>query len=460
MSLMSQESAPCRQVPRTLVAIRRGAVFAALLAACAVSKPQAPDRSRMGEAVGGQSRPSTLNVWIMTNGEKSEEMFLDTIAPFALANPNVKVVLTILPWPEAWEKIQVALKGGPAPDVVQLGTTWVASIAATGKLLDLTGKFDENAFPSGILAATSIQGSGKPVRFAMPWFVDTRALYYNKAACAKAGIEPEKDFATWSSFKAALLKLKELDMEGKRPMPLGFAGNPRDAVHNLSWWIWGAGGEFIGRGPKGKGINSPESVAGVEFAVGLVREGLMVPTYDEGKGEVLMRMLSAGEVSTIVSYPISSLSENRFGVVPLPEGPRGRFTFLGGSTLAVFNTSPHPKESIALLQFLSSEGAQLHYSARTGLLPAAAKEYDDLLLRMDPVRSVLVGQLQYGRAYPSIPQWVAIEHVLQDGLGIVWDIATRPGPYDKRVLRRELDRVARTIDAILWKQDGSKAVRR
>jgi multiple sugar transport system substrate-binding protein len=419
--------------------MRRGAVFAALIAACALSKPQLPDRSRAGGSGGGQVRPSNLNVWIMTNGEKSEEMFLDTIAPFALANPNVKVVLTVLPWPEAWEKIQAALKGGPAPDVVQMGTTWVASIAATGKLLDLTGKFDESVFPSGVLAATSIQGSGKPVRFAMPWFVDTRALYYNKAACAKAGIEPEKDFATWTSFKAALLKLKGLNMDGKRLLPLGFAGNPRDAVHNLSWWIWGAGGDF---------------------AIGLVREGLMVPTFDEGKGEVLMGMLHAGEVATIISYPISSLSENRFGVAPLPEGPRGRFTFLGGSTLAVFNTSQHQKESIALLKFLSSESAQLHYSARTGLLPAAARQYDDLLLRMDPVRSVLVGQLQYGRAYPAIPQWVAIEHVLQDGLGVVWDIATRPDPYDKRVLRIELDRLARTIDAILWGQDGSKTVRR
>ena len=155
--------------------------------------------------------PVTLNVWIMPNAAKeNESAFLALVRPFTQENPHIKVAPTVIPWPQAWDRIQRAVKGGPAPDIVQLGTTWVATMAATGNLLDLTGKYEEGLFPPGVLSTTVVddQAGAEIKRFAMPWIVDVRALYYNKEACTKAGIDPKKDFATWDSFKTALVKLK------------------------------------------------------------------------------------------------------------------------------------------------------------------------------------------------------------------------------------------------------------
>jgi multiple sugar transport system substrate-binding protein len=361
--------------------------------------------------------------------------------------------LTVLPWTDALATIEDAARRGPAPDIVQLGTTWVASIAATGALFDLTGRYDERIFPSAVLSTTTIEGlpGRKPTRFAMPWFIDTRAIYYNKAACARAGVNPATDFATWNSFRIALQKLKGIELDGKRLLPLGFPDNAHNTIHSLSWLIWGAGGGFVARGNKEPGINSPATITGLEYAAGLVRDGLMVPLRDDdgSKEEDLKAMLRDGNASSILSYPLPSLPDDRFGVAPLPRGPRGRFTFLGGSALAIFKSSPHPAEAMALLRFLASEGAQLNYSAITGFLPAAAKQYDDLLLSLDPIRSVLVKQLQYGRAYPSIPQWAAIEEVLHEGFGVVWRTATQSAGYDRVDVRRELDKLAKQIDGAM-----------
>ena len=412
-----------------------------------------------GKAPHEKQQPVTLTIWIMPNGPGDNlENFVDLVKPFTLANPHIKIEPTVLPWGEALNKIQDAARGGPAPDLTQLGTTWVAAIASTGKLLDLSGKYDENLFPSQVLATTRIDGDpafqGK--RFAMPWIVDTRALYYNKAMCAKAGVDPKKDFATWATFKAALKKLKKVVVDGKHVQPLGVPMSNWDIVHNLSWWIWGAGGGFVG-GPSGESaINSPGTVAGLDYYIGLFRDGLVSAKADRVEAVAAADMLRKSEIATTIAFPIPSLPEDRFGIAAVPAGPKGAFTFLGGSTIGVFKSSKHSEEAIALLKFLSSEAAQVRYSTLTGLLPAAAAQYDELLLKLDPIRGAFVEQMQFGRAYPSILQWGDIEIVLRDGLNAVWAIGKKPGRYDRAAIKSQLDQMAKKVDSIMQRPGATK----
>jgi multiple sugar transport system substrate-binding protein len=396
--------------------------------------------------------PVTLSVWIMPNGSGDNlDNFDALVRPFIDANPDVKVETTVIPWNDALGRIQAAVNGAPAPDVVQLGTTWVASIASTGRLLDLSKAYDQKLFPPAVLATTEIEGSRGQAgrRFAMPWIVDTRALYYNKAICVAAGVDPTRDFATWDSFRAALQKMKQVGWSGKHPEPLGIPMTNWDIIHNLSWWIWGAGGGFVSRHPNEPGINAPASLAGIEYYIGLYRDGLVSPAADRGDAVSVAEMLRKGDIAVTIAFPIPSLPEDRFGATLIPAGSKGRFTFLGGSALGVFRSTKHPKQAIRLLRYLSTEAAQVRYAATTGLLPAAAAQYDELLLKLDPIRGVFVRQMQYGRAYPSIPQWGDIELVLRDGLNAVWAFGRAPSRYDGPVVRTKLDQMAKQIDAIM-----------
>ena len=430
---------------------RRGRVV--ILLAMGLATAFGAGRSESAERrAPGKRPPVTLKVWIMQNAQyRSAESFTTLIRPFTQENPQVKVAVTVVPWAEAWNKIQGAIHGGPAPDIMQLGTTWVATVAATGKLLDISGEYDERLFPPQVLATTTSEApsGAKAQRFAMPWIVDSRALYYNKAACALAGVEVKKDLATWASFKAALKKLKGIEVDGKRMQPFVVPRNNWDVVHTLSWWIWGFGGGFVSRTPEENGINSPGSLAGVEFAIDLVREGLMLNGPENGSMRVIAAMLDKGEVAMAIGYPVASLVDDRFGVAILPAGPKGRFTFLGGSALAILKSSKHPEEALALIKLLSDEAVQFAYSNLTGFLPAAAAEYDELALKLDPVRTVFVEQMRYGKSYPSIPQWGTIENLLRDGFNSLWDRVEQPGAYDEADVRRRLDELAKKIDAAL-----------
>jgi multiple sugar transport system substrate-binding protein len=401
---------------------------------------------------GAAERPVTLSIWIMPNGPGDAGAdFMGLVRPFTDANPNIKVEATVIPWGEAFAKIQEAISGGPTPDLTQLGTSWVATIAATGRLLDLTGKYDESAFPAQVLATTRIEGDAKRAdrRYAMPWIVDMRALYYNKALLAKAKVNPKKDFATWDTFKAALSKLKTLKVNGKPVRPLGIPMTNWDVIHNLSWWIWGAGGGFVSLDGKEPGIDAKETLEGIEYYIGLYRDGLVSQEADQGDAVEVAEMLRRGEVATTVAFPTQALSQDRFGIAALPAGPKGRFTFLGGSSIGVFESSKHPDEALALIKFLSGETAQVLHSTKTGLLPAAIARPDGLRPKLDPMRAAFVKQAPSGKSYPSIAGWGDIETVLRDGLGAVWSIGKAPGEYDRAEAKKQLDQMARAIDQIL-----------
>jgi multiple sugar transport system substrate-binding protein len=395
-----------------------------------------------------------LTVWLMPNGPgDNARHFLDLVQPFVDANPGIKIDAVLVPWGDALSRIEAVASGRrPAPDITQLGTTWLAAIAATGQLLDLTGRYDDKLFPPQILATTEVaddpQYSGK--RFALPWLVDTRALYFNKDYCKQAGVDPEKDFATWDSFHKALRKLKKVVYQGAPVFPLGVTLSDWNVIHNLSWCIWGAGGGFVDNS-KEPGIASAQTLTGIEYCVGLAREGLLSPVSEAGDHPVA-RMLGEGSIAATISFPLGSVPEDKLAIAPVPAGPEGRFTFLGGSVLAVFKSSEHTEEAVALLRYLSSEAAQLQYSMVTGGLVAAAGEYDQLLLQLDPFRRAFAALMKYGRAYPSIAAWGEIEGVLRDGLNALWARATGPEAYDRTATQRQLQDLQKKIAVILQRR--------
>lgn len=409
-----------------------------------------------------------LNVWIMPNSGTPDKDFMEVIQPFLDKNPNIKVTPTVLDWGSAWTKITAAATSGQAPDITQLGNTWVSAVSAMGALEDLTPSYKDfggdEAFVKATLSTTGIDG--KKERYAVPWFVDTRAIYYRKDACEKAGVDPTKDFNTWDSFKAALKKLNGVEVDGKKMAALGMPGkNDWNVVHNFSWWIWGAGGEYIKDGKAA--INSPESVKGIDYYASLAAEGLMPKAALEKNSSEVEALFNSGEYATIFSGAYlaqtiknefakdstKSLDPKKVGVAIIPEGPKGRYAFFGGSDLAIFKSSKNKPEATKLLAYLSSADAQVAYAKKHGNLPTNAKSFDDKFVTEDPMLSVFKQQLQYGKSYPSIPGWAPSESLLQKGLSNVWDnVMGVNGAYDPAKNQKELDAAANDVNAVLSQQ--------
>lgn len=402
-----------------------------------------------------------IEFWLMSNSALPDKDLLSVCQPFLDANPDVTITPTVVDWGTAWTKLTAAASSGEAPDVTQLGTTWVGAISYMDALEDLTDKIDWSKFQDTVLDTSSLLGSD--IKTAVPWFAETRAIYYRKDACEKAGVNPETDFDTWEKFKDALKKLNNVEIDGKKLPALGMPGkNDWNVPHNFAPWIYGAGGEYISADGKEAKFNTEEALEGIKFYSELALEGLMdKSSIEKSTSDVEAAFINgAYAVSIMGPWNIATIEKNKadgaidlvdkVGVALVPEGPKGRKAFLGGSTLSVFKSSKSKEVSIALCDFLSDKDAQIAYCNITGSLPTNKQAYDDESISNHPMRKVFKEQMQYAQAYPSIASWGPAENYFKEGLSKIWDnVMGVNGAYDYEVTKRAADEVVGQVNSVI-----------
>lgn len=423
------------------------------------TQPQAP-------ATPAPSGRTTLQMWIMPNTTQSEQDMLQLLQPF-MAEHNVDVQVTVIDWSSAWTRITAAATSGEGPDVLQLGTTWVPAIAAMGALEPLSGKVAEIGGADAFYPASwnTVSIAGDPEVYAVPWFIDVRAAYYRTDVFQKAGVDPQTAFRDWESFKAALHQINGTEIEGRPVAAIGFPGkNDWNVTHNIMPWVWGAGGSELSADLRSSAINSEEALDGVMFYTGLVREGLVPPGVLEKNTSDAEMAFHTGEFAVFFNGPwmvsqytrpesenghADKIAAQNYGVAPIPEGPRGRYTFFGGSNLAIFNTSRHKELSWELVKFLVGKEAQMAYGEMAGMLPAL-KALEPDMVALNANFAPFYEAARYGRSYASIPQWGPVETVYTKHLSTIWDLtAGVSGTYSREAVKQVLDEAAREATSLL-----------
>ncbi|MBN3033487.1 MAG: sugar ABC transporter substrate-binding protein [Candidatus Saganbacteria bacterium] len=433
-----------------------GALAAALLAAgCAPAK----------NAAGG---PPVVELWVMPNSLNPIGDLEKVLKPFE-EKSGIKVRITSVDWGAAWSKITTAATSGDVPDLAQLGSTWVSAIAAMGALEPVSRETvaalgGARAFVPVAWTTTGIEGSG--IVSALPWFVDARALYFRTDAFKKSGVAA-KDLASWGSFKPALKKLYDADLvfDGQPMAPLGIAGkNDWNVIHSLAPWIWMAGGDFLSADRKHCVIDSDQAVKGVSYYMGLVKDGFVPTEYLELNTAQVSANFNSGGCAMYFDgpYEIKTLTRpaeeggaggspaaKNFSVAGYPRGPRGKFTFVGGSMLGVFKQSRNKQAAFEVIKYLTSKQPQIDYARATGFLPARAQAFEDPYFANDPNRRVFKEAVYYGRTYPAIPSWGLLEPILTRRLGILWDYVTAGKDFKPETVKDQLKLAKKEVEAIL-----------
>ncbi|APD10497.1 MULTISPECIES: sugar ABC transporter substrate-binding protein [Thermus] len=413
----------------------------------------------------------TLEVWIMPNSAQPAEDFKALVAPFERAN-NVQVKVTVLDWGVAWTRITAAATSGVGPDITQLGTTWVGAISAMGVLEPLDDVLQalggQGAYLPAVWNTTRLAGS--PRATALPWFSELRAFYYRTDALRAAGINPSQMFADWQSFEAGLARLTAstfTDPETKQRLaPFCTPGkNSWDVLHNAAPWIWGAGGEVV-RQVQGRwqsALNTPESLQGLFFFLSLAQKGYVPAESLEKNTAQIEADFQAGKCAVFASGPwmiqraqvpeaqggfAERVAARNLGVAPYPIGPRGRYTFFGGSNLALFSFSKNKELAKELLKYLGSPEAQVTYARMSGLLPALRTAWNAPEIHGNPLMRVFVQAAQFGRTYPSLAGWGGVENLAVQHLGMAWDLVAQKR-LTQEALKDLMDKASAAINSAL-----------
>lgn len=361
--------------------------------------------------------------------------FLDLLRTYLRDHPEARpIAVEFLRWNDALDRIRSALASddrSAAPDIVELGSTWIPSFAEQGMIEDLSGEIDEEVFfPASIASARPFGHAGI---YAVPWFVDVRVLFFHRDRVPNA--------AAIATFDALNATCAANPRPGEKPL-LGFAAGPSwNLLHNLIPWLWATGGDVVI--PRAVGplplhrvaLDSPQTLAALHELEGLTKSGCAeVTTFSQ---EVLDRHFRDGAFGAVISGPwmfryLPPGWQRSVGVSLPPAGPAGSFPLVGGAHLALTRVSQARgmrSEALALIDHLTAPESELLYAEATGLLPSRRAALQRFTARLG--QPVLQEALDRGRSVPPIAEWAQIveNDLVHGGMNNLWrDLAQGASP--------------------------------
>jgi multiple sugar transport system substrate-binding protein len=367
-----------------------------------------------------RSGPEVLRFWAMG---REGEVVTALIRDFESENPGIRVEVQQLPWSAAHEKLLTAFVGRSTPDLAQLGNTWVSEFAAIRALQPLPPPFaasrpsatapDSARFFRGIWRTNVIDG----VCYGIPWYVDTRVLFYRKDILAAAGYDSIP--ATWEDWRAAMRAIRRRGGPDRYAIFLPINEWLAPVVLGLQ-----AGSPLLADGATRGAFRGAEFRKAFDFLLGLYREGLAPPVsnneianmYQEfARGYFAMQITGPWNLGEFRRRLPPEL-QDAWATAPLPGPAPGvpGVSTAGGSSLVLFRESKRQDAAWKLITYLSRPDVQLRFFELTGDLPARTEAWADPRLAGDPRLASFGRQLRNVTPTPKIPEWELIATRIQE----------------------------------------------
>jgi multiple sugar transport system substrate-binding protein len=388
---------------RLLAAFAVTAASALLVSGC--GRAESPEQTGGAAAAELSDGPATGTVTVWAQGTEGEAL-QDFVKPFEEANPDVQVEVTAVPWDSAQNKYQTAIAGGTTPDIGMLGSDWMPGFRSA--LTPVPDDIDtSDVFP---FAVESTQFDG--ARYAVPWYVETRVIFYRTDLLQEAGFDEFP--ADWDGLKD-LARAYQEDTGAEFGISLP-SGGWNSFLGGLPF-AWSNGAEVMNEDQTEWTLDSPEMVESLSYLNSFFEEGLADKSPDTESGSASADLVS-GAVPMFLSGPwdIPGLElaggegfEDKFGLATIPAGPDGTSTsFAAGANLGVFEDAENPDAAWKLIQWLSEPNVQARWFEAVNDLPAQQSAWDDEALTADPRVAVFGDQLQSVKIAPTLVSWTQV----------------------------------------------------
>ncbi|TDE02007.1 sugar ABC transporter substrate-binding protein [Jiangella asiatica] len=387
---------------RQMTAVAALAATALALTACGRDDEGSDGEAAPAEEISEGPATGNIEVWAMGTEGEGLGAFL---AGFEEENPDVTVEVTPVPWEGAHDRIATAIAAGETPDVSLIGTTWMGEFAETGGLEPTpTDLFSEDDFFPGPWASTVVDGTS----YGVPWYVETRALFYRTDLAQQAGLEPP---TTWDDLKTFAQGLQQAGAQQGIYLQPGQGGSWQTFMP----FAWQNGATLTDG--DAYTLDSPEMIEALEYYTSYFTEGLSQNTVLQPGA--LEQMFADGTIGSFISGPWhiglvrDAGATDNFDVVPLPgrdEAPGA--SFVGGGNLAVFTDSDNKDGAWKLIEYLTQvEVQQSWYEAITDL-PSMPAAWEDGPLTEDELVATFGEQLEHTEAPPAVPTWEQVASVI------------------------------------------------
>ncbi|MFH2004613.1 MAG: sugar ABC transporter substrate-binding protein [Bacteroidota bacterium] len=365
-------------------------------------------------------RPSTSSetvivFWAMgAEGENVQKL----IPEFERRNPDIIVKVQSIPWTAAHEKLLTAYAGNSTPDISQLGNTWIPEFTLLNAIEDLNPWIEkssivkkENYF-EGIWDTNVMDG----VPYGIPWYVDTRVMFYRKDILEQAGYKNPP--ATWDEWFDASLKIIQL-AGGKEKYAVLLPTNEW-----VPFVVTGLqnGSTLLKDDNRYGDFSGEKFMKAFEFVMRFYEKKLapvgitQVTNIYQGIAEGFFAMYITGpwNIGEFQKRMPPAL-QDKWMTAPLPGPDKNTpgVSLAGGASLVIFRNSTKKEQAWKFIEYLSAVQRQLEFYKVTGNLPAVEEAWNDTLFRNNVYVKAFYEQFKHVVPTPKIPEWEQIAMKVQ-----------------------------------------------
>lgn len=347
----------------------------------------------------------------------------ELIDRFEKEHPDIDIDAQYVPTGDALvQKLITAIHSQTAPDVSWIHADFLDKLIESDAIYPMEHFIKEkdglteeemNDFFPQLLGAFS----HKKVLYALPMDATVLALVYNKDHFRKSGIDPNTPPKTWNDLKEYSKKLTlDKDGDGKTDqygfyVPAYPGSGPLSIWEVLQWspYLWQAGGEIIDSTQTKVLFNSEAGVQALTLWKEIYDQlnfSNYSFTHDMG--------LASGSISMIMDGPwdlptFRKMKNIDWAVASLPEGPKGKATYIAGESLAIFKQSKNSDAAWTFVKWVTQPEIQEMFSISSGYLPVrkSVLEHDSYkaFLETDHAMKSFVEQIKIARQRPTIERY-------------------------------------------------------
>ncbi len=273
---------------KAVVAGMASVAMIAGMSACGRSANNADSDSDAVKTIDSSKATGDLTIWAMGN---EGDLLGDFVKGFEKENPDVKVKVTAIPWSSAHDKLQTAIAAGNGPDLAQMGTTWMADFS--NSFSTVPDNLDMSDFSDGSRATGQVDGK----QLGVPWYIDTRVLYYRTDIAEMAGWN--KAPKTWNELKQMAKDMQKVDGV-KYGMNLNPSGT--DAFLGTLPFSYSAGASLTNKEQTKWTFEDTGIKKGLNFTTSLYKDGVANVNADVSSGADIANFVS-GDTPMMLQGP-------------------------------------------------------------------------------------------------------------------------------------------------------------
>ena len=323
-----------------------------------------------------------IEFWTLQLSPTFNKYFEEVISEYEKIHPEVRIKWVDVPYDAAIQKLLSSIIAGNPPDVINLSSDFLSKFESIKALVDLRTFYPDDTFK--IFLPNALENciiNNKIV--ALPWYLNTYILIYNKKLFKEAGFT-EKNLP--KSFSELIDFIKEYK---NRTGKFAFFWNiGKDSY--LPIMLESEGIRMIDESMKKAFFNSEEAIEQIGKWVELYKDGYLPRESIIATGTKIIEPFQSGDVAMVFTGPvfIKRIRENspeifkNTDVSSVITGKTGKHE-LAAMSLSVLASSKYKREAADFIFYLTNAQNQLKFSKLTVTFPSVIEALKDSFFTKD-----------------------------------------------------------------------------